>query len=180
VTGHSLTFTVENRDQVALTATLSLMEQAAARDGRVELVARGRAGGRFEAWLADSYESLWYPDTGGDAGIDSKALLGRLQPGDALTILGVLRGTGPLYSVDHNDNGIMDRDEPRGTATLRAGSRGLDLAVAAPPGWMPQWSDHLPGPWRTLTVRPQPGPLETIFPEVAGPPIRFFRLRRTW
>jgi YVTN family beta-propeller protein len=180
VTGHSLTFTVENRDQAALTSALSLMEQAAARDGRVELVARGRAGGRFEAWLADSYESLWYPDTGGDAGIDSKALLGRLQPGDALTILGVLRGTGPLYSVDHNDNGVMDRDEPRGTATLRPGSGGLHLAVAAPPGWMPQWSDHLPGPWRTLTVRPQPGPWETIFPEVAGPPIRFFRLRRTW
>lgn len=179
VVGASRTVTVANRNLPSLTAALATMEQQAA-TGLADLVARGRLEGRRQVFLADPFAGEWLTDSSEKPGITLAILLARLQPGDALTFMGVIGGTGHIYSVDWNDNEIEDGDEPSPVPVLSGGAGSLTLHSPADNGWVPEWSASLPGTWETLTIRPLRDESGAAFPDVSGPVRRFFRLRRTW
>ena len=107
-------------------------------------------------------------------------LLARLQPGDALTFMGVLSGTGIIYSVDHNDNAVYDGDEPPPAPSLTTGPGGLSLSGPPDSGWVPEWTAELPPSWQTLTDQPQRDAIHSLYPAETGGTRRFFRFRRTW
>jgi hypothetical protein len=179
IIGHTRTVTVANRSASQTTSALATMEQQAAAAAQADLVARGRLEGRRQVFMADVFTGEWYSDRTSDPPATRAGLLARLQPGDALTFMAVLPGTGILYSVDQNDNEQSDGDEPLPLPYFTSTGGVLSLHGPTDTGWVPEWNTSLTGPWQTLTVQPQRG-AEAVFPDVPGSTRKFFRLRRTW
>ena len=137
-----------------------LLDRATA--GDCDLTAHAIVDGRPSAFLFDAVARKWVADRAGEPAIDSDGLLLSTR---RLQIIAVPPGTGAARSIDRDQDGILNRDEPMPQLILRA-----DLSPRvedARPGWLLETSTNLRD-WQPATVAPPPSSRQ------------YFRMRRTW
>lgn len=109
------TVTQANQAQADIVNTLNLL-QARAIAGDCDLIARGRLGGQSAAFRFNASSvpanQTYQPDSAAAAAVNRAGLLAQLGAGDTLTFLGVLPGAGVRMSIDEDEDGILNRDDP--------------------------------------------------------------------
>jgi len=180
--GYEVTATAANRTTEPVQLDIVELENQAAR-GNCEVVVRGLLHGRQRQFYLDYAEEAYAyrSDRAGEPLRDNAALLEMLQPGDALTWMGVPYGQGRRFGGDRDEDGILDADEPAPLPLITApGGTLLLLWPREHPDWFAESSGTLSGPWSTVTrPRGTAGPFFSIEP-LPAPGRGFFRLSRTW
>jgi DNA-binding beta-propeller fold protein YncE len=113
--GMSATVTSSNRSETTIIGRLALLEaRAEIRDGSVDcdLIVRGQVGGQMKSYLYVSTSKNYRGERAADGLITRAALVAQLQSGDSLTFMGTLPGTGPRFSVDEDEDGFLNGDDP--------------------------------------------------------------------
>jgi DNA-binding beta-propeller fold protein YncE len=131
--GISTTITTANRADSDVLATLTLLEtQAKAAD--CDLVVRGLAGGVARRFLYNTVAQNYRTEAAASS-LSRSALLTLLQTGDSLTFMGVLPGAGMRLSVDEDEDGLLNQDDPNPGYKDGPPRITVDLADrASPPG----------------------------------------------
>lgn len=117
IVGYSRVVTSANRTDPTVLADLALLESETtedlAKNRDSDLIVRGKVGGEFRSlrWVRGTQTGYrWDQST---QGIVTRAvLLSSLNPGDWLTFMGVLPGTGERFGGDEDEDGFLDRSDP--------------------------------------------------------------------
>jgi len=89
-------------------ALATLVALAAA--GRIDLIAKGRAGGAARGWLYDAAAALFLSDREGES-LSEGELRALAAPGSEITFTAVPAGMGRRMGIDRDDDGVPDRTE---------------------------------------------------------------------
>lgn len=179
--GYCLTVTTANRaNSTVLSDLATLQSQAVA---NCNLVVRGLIGNRQSTFLYVPSTQTYVSDNTTVAALTQSALLASLNPGDSLTFLGTLAGTGERLSIDRNTNGVRNAQESNPTLSftvLPDASTRVQWPVDRA-DWVLEWFDTFgSSTWKPVTLTRT---VEDGFIRVYEPPsIRqnFYRLRRLW
>jgi hypothetical protein len=179
--GYCRTVDAQNRSDPGVRDDLLMLEAQAVANA-IDLVVRGRRTGRSTSFYYDAPAQEYVPDSAAAPPVSRTGLLAGLQAGDAMTFLGVIPLSGPLWGGDRDDDFVRDADEP---------PPALSIAVIVtdsvvewprdPGGWVLEESPNLSSThWRAVTR-----PLESIaggfrLRDPGTVPGRFYRLKRTW
>ncbi len=135
--GYSVTVTVANRNDSAVTTALALLESRTVVDASgawdCDLVVRGKIGGvsRTLHWTGNAYRY----DSAASGSVTRTALLASLSGADAITFMGVLPGSGQRLAVDEDEDGVLNGDDPDpGIINGRPLIREQPVALAVVPG----------------------------------------------
>jgi hypothetical protein len=146
-----------------------------------DAVARGRLAGQWRQFSYDPPTQTYRLDTATTPGLTRAQLLALLEPGDALTFLGVPPGQGARMGADRDGDGLANADET--VPSLAISLSDLNPELTWPdsfPDWTPENKTALPNPWQPLTA-PQTHYQNQWQLNVPHPSsLEFFRLRRTW
>lgn len=134
--GHSRTVTSANRADSAVSADLALLEaRASTSPADCDLIVRGRIGGAAIAcrWNGSAYQT----SSQATGTLPRSALLAALGGDDSLTFLGVLPGAGTRLSLDEDEDGVFDGDDPEpgvinGPPRITQHPQNLAVAPGAP------------------------------------------------
>lgn len=113
--GMSATVTSSNRVETAITSRLALLEaRAQVIEGSIDcdVIVRGMIGGQQKSYLFVNTTNNYRTERAADGLITRAALLAQLQNGDSLTFMGTLPGAGPRFSVDEDEDGFLNGDDP--------------------------------------------------------------------
>jgi hypothetical protein len=104
-----------------------------------------------------------------------------LQPGDALTFMGVPPGDGPRFGGDRDANGTLDADEPAPALSIESVSGLARLRwPQAAADWFPEATAGF-STWTPLNgPRSRDGVYFLLHQGLPQSTSAFFRLRRTW
>ena len=179
--GYCLTVTTANRANSSLLSDLATMQSQAV--ANCNLVVRGLIANRQRTFLYVPASQTYASDSTASGGLTQSALLASLNPGDSLTFLGTLQGTGESLSIDRNTNNVRNAQEPNPVpqftvmpdATTRV-QWPVDRA-----DWVLEWFDTFgSSTWKpvTLTRTVEDGFIRVYEP--ASVQQNFYRLRRLW
>lgn len=113
--GLMTTVDATNKSNFSVTNRINLlMEQSQA--GNVDLVVHGINNGRPRGFLFTN--GLFQPDSLSEAPVSLQTLLDSANTRSELTFVGVPRGEGRMRSIDLNNNGILNDDEPRTSVSI--------------------------------------------------------------
>jgi hypothetical protein len=119
-------------------------------------------------------------DRAGEPELSKLDLFNLLQPGDALTWMGVPPGEGARFGGDRDADGILDADEAVPALTISHEAGFIRLQWPRDSGdWFPETSSSLQAPWRAVT-EPRIASFLHLRPEAPPGDRAFYRLRRTW
>jgi DNA-binding beta-propeller fold protein YncE len=174
---HDMTFRFSNKNDPALLSQLATLE-ASSSAGDSGLAVHGRIAGRNRRFHWDPQAGTYLADDGSN--LTRATLLGLIDTGDSLAIMGTLPGESAWRSTDRNANGLPDHAEPPPTLAIEGRQGGLFLRWRKS-DWFPVTSPDLNAPWPPAPGDPVsdgdwwrlPLPVET---QSSG----FYRLRRTW
>jgi len=111
-----LMVTVDSTNKSSATSRINqLASQAAA--GNCDLVVRGVYGGSPRGFLRLANGSF-QPDSLSEAPVSQQTLINVAATGAELTFMGVPKGEGSLFALDHDANGILNDDEPRTSVSI--------------------------------------------------------------
>lgn len=88
----------------------------------IDLVVKGRVGGRLRGFLYQPSSRTYLPDTASQPALSRAELIAALGDGDVISLLGVPPGSGRRIGIDRDLDGILDAD---------VGSPSLAIAVMA-------------------------------------------------
>ena len=108
--GLQVTVDADNKTSTAVTTRISLL-QAQATAENCDLVVRGLYNGTPRGFLFIGNE-LFQTDKQGEAPVSLQTLMQAAGTRAELTFMGVPLGAGRRNSIDRNENGILNRDEP--------------------------------------------------------------------
>lgn len=108
--GLQLTVNAENKNSQAVTERIALLVAQAAQ-GNCDVIVTGlyRQARRGFFYVGDNQ---FKSDRPGEPNLTLEALTGNLSKGEALTFMGVMRGTGQRLSIDRNGDGTLNGDAP--------------------------------------------------------------------
>lgn len=183
VMAYILTFSTGTAPAVGASAVLqpgdldpplrAVLENQAAQ-GNCDLVLRGILAGKSASFLYQPKGGIWL---GGGSSRTFLEIIASLAPGDSLTLLGVPPDEGSRFSIDRDQNGVADADEPLPMLDLRLDPISLQWPSPSA-GWLPEYSADLRH-WEPWTASPEAMP-DGSFRVSPAPPGPFYRLRRTW
>jgi YVTN family beta-propeller protein len=114
--GLQVTINASNKnEQTTLDRVNLLVQQTAA--GNCELIVRGLYGGAPRAFQR-LQNGTFQPDSLSEAPVALQALLTAAGAGSELTFTGVLPGTGRRMSIDTDNDGVLNDDEPRASVSI--------------------------------------------------------------
>lgn len=178
--GFSRTLTRDTASDAEAAKSVSTLESQAA-IAACDAVARGRLAGQWRQFSYDPPTQTYRLDTATTPGLTRAQLLALLEPGDALTFLGVPPGQGARMGADRDGDGLANADET--VPSLAISLSDLNPELTWPdsfPDWTPENKTALPNPWQPLTA-PQTHYQNQWQLNVPHPSsFEFFRLRRTW
>jgi YVTN family beta-propeller protein len=117
VVGMMVTVDTTNRTDFSVTNKINtLMSQA--QQNNCDVVVRGLYGGTPRSFLLSG--STFLPDSLIEPPASLQTLLNAAGPRAELTFIGVPKGEGRLRSIDVNNNGVLNDDEPRTHVQIRA------------------------------------------------------------
>ncbi len=179
--GDSRTVTPANAADTAVLSDIARLESQAVAQSS-ELVVRGTIGDQLRSFLFDTTTQLYVADGATQPPVSRATLLGSLNPGNAITFLGVPPGYGARMGRDRDANGTLDADEPLpslGISPLAGTNVRLQWPNPAN-GWLLQSAPAVGGPWEQITrPRTRTGGSQWL-DESTTLPAAFFRLLRTW
>jgi YVTN family beta-propeller protein len=113
--GLMTTVDATNKSDFAITNRINiLMQQSQA--GNIDLVVHGIYGGRPRGFLFTGTQ--FQPDSLSEATVTLQQLLASANTRAELTFVGVPKGEGRMRSIDLNNNGILNDDEPRTSVSI--------------------------------------------------------------
>jgi len=107
--GYTRTLTAASA--AAAASDWSLLESQAAAS-KIDLVVKGTIGGALHGLVFQPGSSNYLTDLPGVGPLTRAQLLGYVQAGDTLTVMGVPAGTGVRMGIDRNLNGVLDGLDP--------------------------------------------------------------------
>jgi YVTN family beta-propeller protein len=116
--GLMATVDATNKSNSTITNRISLlMNQAGVAQNNCDLVVHGLYGGTPRSFLFSN--GMFLPDSLTEAPASLQTLIASVGTRAELTFLGVPKGEGRLRSIDVDNNGILNDDEPRTTVQIR-------------------------------------------------------------
>ncbi|MBL9139252.1 MAG: hypothetical protein JNK85_25510 [Verrucomicrobiales bacterium] len=175
VVGRCLTVTAGNRNRVATSEEMALLESQATKLAVCDLIVRGRWQGKSVHFIFEPTSNRYAAETSRRSWTRAE-ILSQLRAEDAVTFLAVPVGSGRPLSIDRDANGRPDLDDPFPSLVLRLGASGWMLRrMGDGPGWVFESSTDLAGGWSLLAGES----VEVQVPSTSHA-VEFFRLRRTW
>ena len=178
--GFSRTLTHETASDAEAVKLISTLERQAA-IAACDAVVRGRLAGQWRQFSYEPATQTYRLDTATTQGLPRSQLLALLEPGDALTFLGVPPGQGPRMGADRDGDGLANADET--VPSLAISLSDINPQLTWPdsfPDWTPENKSALPTAWQPLTA-PRTQLQNHWQLNVPNPSsLEFFRLRRTW
>jgi len=113
--GLMTTVDATNKSNFVVTDRINLLMQQS-QAGNIDLVVHGIDGGRPRGYLFTSGQ--FQPDSLSEAPVTLQTLLNSANTRAELTFVGVPRGEGRMRSIDLNNNGILNDDEPRTSVSI--------------------------------------------------------------
>ncbi len=117
--GYTRTVTAANvtADPTIASDWALLQNQAAA--ANIDLVCQGTIQGQLAGCLYQPQTNTYQMDTTGLGPFTQVQLIGFIQAGDTLSIMGVPSGSGVRFGIDRNHNGVKDGDERKRRARAK-------------------------------------------------------------
>lgn len=114
--GKSMTLTAASRDSTEASALINLLETRATatptEPADCDLIVRGRVGGVPKTFLFLPASKTYRQETAAAGTLTRASLLALLGSGDSLTFLGTLPDAGSRFSVDEDEDGFLNGDDP--------------------------------------------------------------------
>lgn len=111
--GISTTVDASNRNSSSVTTVISLLEARAATDpADCDLIVRGKVGGQDRSYQFSPVPKTYRSEKTADGALSRAALLALLTGNDSVTFVGTLPGAGPRLSVDEDEDGFLNGDDP--------------------------------------------------------------------
>ena len=111
--GMSTTVNASNRTQTSVTTVLNLLEARAAVDpADCDLIVRGKMGGQEKVYQFSPGPKTYRSEKVSEGSLTRSALLALLEGSDSISFVGTLPGAGPRLSVDADEDGFLNGDDP--------------------------------------------------------------------
>lgn len=111
--GISTTANASNRSNSSVTAVIDLLEvRAAASPSDCDLIVRGKVGGQPKFYQFSADAKNYRTEKASEGSLSRAALLALLSGNDSITFLGTLPGAGTRLSVDEDEDGFLNGDDP--------------------------------------------------------------------
>ncbi|GAA5143702.1 hypothetical protein GCM10023213_32160 [Prosthecobacter algae] len=111
--GMSATVNVANRADASVSTVLNLLEARAAVDpGDCDLIVRGKVGGQEKRYQFSPGPKTYRSEKASEGSLTRSALLSLIEGSDSVSFLGTLPGAGPRLSVDEDEDGFLNGDDP--------------------------------------------------------------------